>query len=409
MTYLVTGGLGFIGSTFVKHILENDSSSKVIVLDALTYAGNLANLDRYLKNAKIIYPTKRGDLKNVVLFSDGSGLAESISLLSDNSKRIERKLSGYRPEIPSDRSVEYEVQVAFTGSSSIDFYPSRLVVVVGSIIDDKLVDSLVSLCDVIVNFAAETHVDRSIMNPDEFIKTNVYGTYVLLEAAKKKENIEKFVHISTDEVYGVATEKNFSETDPTNPRNPYSASKAAADRLVYAYNQTYGLPVNIVRPSNNFGPNQYPEKLIPVMIIKALRGEKLPIYGDGRQIRDWLFARDTVKAVDLVIEKGKVGDVYNIAGRNERENIEVVKEILKRLDKPESLINYVQDRPGHDRRYSLDDSKLRNELGFESSESFESNLTKTIDWYVENQEWWQKILEEDKEYKAFMKEWYKNR
>ncbi len=409
MTYLVTGGLGFIGSTFVKHILENDSSSKVIVLDALTYAGNLANLDRYLKNAKIIYPTKRGDLKNVVLFSDGSGLAESISLLSDNSKRIERKLSGYRPEIPSDRSVEYEVQVAFTGFSSIDFYPSRLVVVVGSIIDDKLVDSLVSLCDVIVNFAAETHVDRSIMNPDEFIKTDVYGTYVLLEAAKKRENLEKFVHISTDEVYGVATEKSFSETDPINPRNPYSASKAAADRLVYAYNQTYNLPINIVRPSNNFGPNQYPEKLIPVMIIKALRGEKLPVYGDGRQIRDWLFVRDTVKAVDLVIEKGKVGDVYNIAGRNERENIEVVKEILKRLDKPESLINYVQDRPGHDRRYSLDDSKIRIELGFENLESFETNLRNTIDWYVENQEWWQKILEEDREYKAFMEEWYKNR
>ncbi len=409
MTYLVTGGLGFIGSTFVKHILENDSSSKVIVLDALTYAGNLANLDRYLENTKIIYPMKRGDLKNVVLFSNGSGLAESIYLLSDNSKRIERKLSGYRPEIPSDRNVEYEVQVAFTGSSSIDFYPPRLVVVVGSIVDDKLVDSLVSLCDVIVNFAAETHVDRSIMNPDEFIKTDVYGTYVLLEAAKKKENIEKFVHISTDEVYGAATEKSFSETDPINPRNPYSASKAAADRFVYAYNQTYNLPINIVRPSNNFGPNQYPEKLIPVMIIKALRGEKLPVYGDGRQIRDWLFVRDTVKAVDLVIEKGKVGDVYNIAGRNERENIEVVKEILKRLDKPESLINYVQDRPGHDRRYSLDDSKIRTELGFENLESFETNLRNTIDWYVENQEWWQKILEEDKEYKVFMEEWYKNR
>lgn len=409
MTYLVTGGLGFIGSTFVKHILENDSSSKVIVLDALTYAGNLDNLQGFLKEHSIIYPQKREELRNIVVHSKGSGLAESITGFFEHSQRIEKKLEGYKPARPSDRDVSSYVLEVFNGSVYYGSLPSRLAIVVGSIADSKLVSSLVSLSDVIVNFAAETHVDRSIMNPDEFIKTDVYGTYVLLEAAKKKENLEKFVHISTDEVYGVATEKSFSETDPINPRNPYSASKAAADRLVYAYNQTYNLPINIVRPSNNFGPNQYPEKLIPVMIIKALRGEKLPVYGDGRQIRDWLFVRDTVKAVDLVIKKGEVGDVYNIAGRNERENIEVVKEILKRLDKPESLINYVQDRPGHDRRYSLDDSKIRIELGFDNLESFETNLRNTIDWYVENQEWWQKILEEDREYKAFMEEWYKNR
>ena len=409
MTYLVTGGLGFIGSTFVKYILENDSSSKVIVLDALTYAGNLDNLQGFLMAHSIIYPQKREELRNVVVHSKGSGLAESITGFFEHSQRIEKKLEGYKPARPSDRDVGSYVLEVFNGSVYYGSLPSRLAIVVGSIADSKLVSSLVSLSDVIVNFAAETHVDRSIMNPDEFIKTDVYGTYVLLEAAKKKESLEKLVHISTDEVYGVATEKSFSETDPINPRNPYSASKAAADRLVYAYNQTYNLPINIVRPSNNFGPNQYPEKLIPVMIIKALRGEKLPVYGDGRQIRDWLFVRDTVKAVDLVIKKGKVGDVYNIAGRNERENIEVVREILKRLDKPESLINYVQDRPGHDRRYSLDDSKIRTELGFENLESFETNLRNTIDWYVENQEWWQKILEEDKEYKAFMEEWYKNR
>jgi len=247
------------------------------------------------------------------------------------------------------------------------------------------------------------------MNPDEFIKTDVYGTYVLLETARNNLNLAKFVHVSTDEVYGVATEKSFCETDPINPRNPYSASKAAADRLVYAYNQTYDLPINIVRPSNNFGPYQYPEKLIPVIITKALKNEKLPVYGDGRQIRDWLYVGDTVRAIDMVIHNGQVGEVYNIAGRNERENIMVIKEILGRLNKPESLISFVQDRPGHDRRYSLDDSKLRSELGFESLESFESNLVKTVDWYLDNQGWWKKILEEDNEYKKFMEEWYKDR
>jgi len=261
----------------------------------------------------------------------------------------------------------------------------------------------------VVNFAAETHVDRSILNPDQFIKTDVYGTYVLLEAARRNPDLKRFLHVSTDEVYGVASEHSFSEKDPINPRNPYSASKAAADRLVYAYNQTYGLPVNIVRPSNNFGPNQYPEKLIPVMIIKALRDEKLPVYGDGKQVRDWLFVRDTARAIEVVLERAPIGEVYNIAGRNERENIFMVNTILQRLGKSTELINYVKDRPGHDVRYSLDDSKLRDELGYSPEKDFESNLKETIDWYVIYQEWWQKILDHDKEYREFMSRWYKER
>jgi dTDP-glucose 4,6-dehydratase len=221
--------------------------------------------------------------------------------------------------------------------------------------------------------------------------------------------LKKFVHISTDEVYGVTSRTSFVETDPINPRNPYSASKAAADRLAYAYHQTYGLPINIVRPSNNYGSFQYPEKLIPVMIIKALNDESLPVYGDGRQIRDWLFVKDTVKAVDLIRRKAKPGEVYNIAGKNERENIDVVKCILHYLDKPDHLIKHVQDRPGHDIRYSLDDTKIRKELGFTQKGSFEEHLNDTIQWYIDNEAWWKKILSEDIEYKKFMKQWYASR
>lgn len=409
MTYLVTGGLGFIGSTFVKYVLETEVDARVIVLDALTYAGNLANLQNLLTGNNIIYPQRREELRNIIVHSNGSGLAQNIDGLREVSTRIEGRLKGYSVIRPIDSEVSSEIEEVFSGSSYYKSSPSRLAVVIGSVLDSRLVQSIVPLCNVIVNFAAETHVDRSIMNPDEFIKTDVYGTYVLLEAARNNANLSRFVHVSTDEVYGVATEKSFCETDPINPRNPYSASKAAADRLVYAYNQTYGLPINIVRPSNNFGPYQYPEKLIPVIITKALKNEKLPVYGDGRQIRDWLYVGDTVRAIDMVIHNGQVGEVYNIAGRNERENIMVIKEILGRLNKPESLISFVQDRPGHDRRYSLDDSKLRSELGFESLESFESNLVKTVDWYLDNQGWWKKILEEDNEYKKFMEEWYKDR
>ncbi len=396
---LVTGGAGFIGSNFVNHILERRQGLQTIVLDSLTYAGNLANLSIHLTDSNIVVPDSHERLEPI-----SYDLSGNSSVLPDVSKDLERlkfKLNSFEYNQAAVNELRQFVEDAVARN--------RLVFVVGSIEDKNIMEQLMPLCDTVVNFAAETHVDRSILNPDQFIKTDVYGTYVLLEASRKNPDLKRFLHVSTDEVYGVASERSFSEKDPINPRNPYSASKAAADRLVYAYNQTYGLPVNIVRPSNNFGPNQYPEKLIPVMIIKALRDEKLPVYGDGKQVRDWLFVRDTARAIETVLEKAPVGEVYNIAGRNERENIFMVKTILERLGKSSELINYVKDRPGHDVRYSLDDSKLRNELGYSPEKDFESNLKETIDWYVKNPEWWQKILDHDKEYREFMNRWYKER
>ncbi len=400
MNILVTGGAGFIGSNFVKHILERKGNrGKIIILDALTYAGNLDNLSEYLNKDNIIVPDEQVSLE-AFRWNLESELAEMPSFERD-SARLSFKLSG------RDYLAVKTEQIGEAASKSLE--GSELVFVAANISDQRIAKQLLKLADVVVNFAAETHVDRSILNPDQFIKTDVYGTYILLEAARESKKLIKFVHVSTDEVYGAAHEKSFSESDPINPRNPYSASKAAADRLVYAYNQTYGLPVNIVRPSNNFGPYQYPEKLIPVMILKALRDEQLPVYGNGKQIRDWLYVRDTAKAIELVVEKGAIGEVYNIAGGNEKENIWIVHSILNHLNKPSSLIKYVKDRPGHDVRYSLDDSKIRKELGYSETETLEERLHETVNWYVKNQNWWEKILKNDREYKEFMEKWYEER
>lgn len=396
MKYLVTGGAGFIGSNFVKYLIKQKES--VIILDSLTYAGNLNNISPFLNERNILIPTQYTRLAPVHY---NNKLNRKIGFdFSIESRRLENQLEGRKPIFTSIENINTVVSETLQDS---------LVFVYGSIVDPEIVQSVVDQCDVVIHFAAETHVDRSILSPDEFIKTDMYGTYILLEAARKSPNLKKFVHISTDEVYGVATERSFTESDSINPRNPYSASKAAADRLVYAYNQTYGLPVNIVRPSNNFGPYQYPEKLIPVMIIKAIRGEPLPVYGDGKQIRDWLFVEDTVRAIDLVVKKGIIGEVYNIAGRNERENIDVVHFILKSLDKSQSLIRHVTDRPGHDRRYSLDDTKIRSELGFEHQGTFEEQLSRTIQWYLDNRDWWEAIIEHDREYREFVQQWYVDR
>lgn len=260
------------------------------------------------------------------------------------------------------------------------------------ITDAKAIDALFQQgIDVVVNFAAESHVDRSILDPEVFVKTNVLGTQVLLDAAKKY-GVTKFVQVSTDEVYGTLGETGlFTEETPLTPNSPYSASKAGGDLLVRAYHETFGLPVNITRCSNNYGPYQFPEKLIPLMISHALNDQALPVYGDGLNIRDWLYVEDHCSAIDLVIHKGRIGEVYNIGGNNERTNLHIVKTILAELNKPESLITYVQDRPGHDRRYGIDPTKITQELGWKPKHNFETGIKETIQWYLNNKEWWTRI------------------
>lgn len=249
--------------------------------------------------------------------------------------------------------------------------------------------------DVVVNFAAESHVDRSISNPDVFIQTNFVGTGVLLEASRNY-GVKRYHQVSTDEVYGDLPledkELLFSETSMIKPSSPYSATKAAADLLVQAYGKTYGLPITISRCSNNYGPYQFPEKLIPLMILKALKGESLPVYGDGKNIRDWLYVKDHCRAIDMILHEGTVGEVYNIGGHNERSNIEIVKLILKKLQKPMELISHVDDRLGHDLRYGIDPKKIQSELHWEPQVMFEDGIETTIQWYLDNKWWWERIL-----------------
>jgi dTDP-glucose 4,6-dehydratase len=320
MNLLVTGGAGFIGSNFVRYMLEKYPNYKVVNYDLLTYAGNLENL----------------------------------------------------------KDVENHPNYTF---------------VKGDINNRELVDYLVKThkIDVIVNFSAESHVDRSITDPDIFVKTNVLGTQALLDVAKVN-NIKKYVQISTDEVYGTLGETGyFTEETPLAPNSPYSASKAGGDLLVRAYHETYGLNVNITRCSNNYGPYHFPEKLIPLMITNALEGKELPIYGDGQNIRDWLHVKDHCAAIDLVIHKGRPGEVYNIGGHNERTNNEIVHLIVEKLGVSKDLIKYVADRPGHDRRYAIDPTKIMTELGWKPQYTFENGIVETIQWYIDNQEWWKNI------------------
>ncbi|MNW38597.1 dTDP-glucose 4,6-dehydratase [compost metagenome] len=276
------------------------------------------------------------------------------------------------------------------------------------ITDAQAIDQLMQQgIDVVVNFAAESHVDRSILEPEVFVKTNVLGTQVLLDAAKKY-GVTKFVQVSTDEVYGSLGETGlFTEETSLQPNSPYSASKAGGDLLVRAYHETFSLPVNITRCSNNYGPYQFPEKLIPLMISRALNDQQLPVYGDGMNIRDWLYVEDHCSAIDLVIHNGKLGEVYNIGGNNERTNVHIVKTILAELGKPESLISYVEDRPGHDRRYGIDPTKTMNELGWKPKHNFETGIKETIQWYLENKEWWTRIQSGD--YQAYYQQQYASR
>ncbi|MFF1991508.1 dTDP-glucose 4,6-dehydratase [Bacillus mycoides] len=279
----------------------------------------------------------------------------------------------------------------------------------GDIADRQFINQLFKeeKFDYVLNFAAESHVDRSITNPDIFIQTNIQGTQVLLDAAKNAE-VKKYLQVSTDEVYGTLGETGyFTEETPLASNSPYSSSKAGADLLVRAYHETFGLPVNITRCSNNYGTFHFPEKLIPLMIINALSDKQLPVYGDGLNVRDWLHVEDHCQAIDLVLHNGKNGEVYNVGGNNERTNIEIVKTILKALDKPESLIKYVTDRPGHDRRYAIDATKLREELGWSPKYNFDTGIEQTIKWYLENQDWWENII--SGEYQEYFKNQYANR
>jgi len=265
----------------------------------------------------------------------------------------------------------------------------------GDISDSDLIDDVVKDIDAVVNFAAETHVDRSIKDPNSFVQSNILGTFTLLESIRKQNRSINFVQISTDEVYGDIREGSFNELDRLSPSNPYSASKASGDMLCLAYHKTYGLNVKITRCTNNFGPYQFPEKLIPKTIIRALKNLPIPIYGTGMNVRDWIYVIDHCEAVRLVLEMGEAGEIYNISSGNELTNIEVVREILRYLDRDEDLISFVEDRPGHDLRYSLDSSKIRSTLGWRPKYKFSVALGKTVRWYLENESWWRPLATEE--------------
>lgn len=277
----------------------------------------------------------------------------------------------------------------------------------GDIADRQLVDKVLSQgFDAVINFAAESHVDRSILDATPFIQTNIHGTQVLLEGARRY-GIQRFIQVSTDEVYGSIDKGSFNESSPLSPNSPYAASKAAADLLCLAYWKTYGTPVIITRCTNNYGPYQFPEKLIPLVITNALEDKPIPVYGDGLNVRDWIFVTDHCRALDTVAQKGRPGEIYNIAGDSEKNNLEVIHQLLELLDKPRSLIQFVADRPGHDRRYALDTTKITKELGWKPACSFEQALATTVDWYVNNESWWRRI--KTGEYSKYYQRMYSKR
>ena len=333
---LITGGAGFIGSNYVRYVLQNHADYHVTVFDKLTYAGNLDNLIDVGEQFQSRYNFVRGDICDAA-------------------------------------------------------------VVTATIQEHRI--------DTIVNFAAESHVDRSLLTPDAFVKTDVNGTYVLLEATRQFQ-IERYHQVSTDEVYGDIPIGSSSETDPLQPRSPYSASKASGDLLVHAYHISYGVPTTITRGSNTYGPYQYPEKLMPLFITNAIDDQWLPVYGDGMQVRDWLYVLDHCSGIDRVLHHGTIGEVYNLGGENDQHNIDVIHMMLKMMNKPESLLRRVADRAGHDRRYSLDVSKLH-ALGWEQNATFEQELAATVKWYTDNQWWWRKI--KSGEYMEYYKSQYEKR
>ena len=278
----------------------------------------------------------------------------------------------------------------------------------GDIRNKELVTGIFERVQGVFHFAAETHVDRSIVDAGEFVLTDVFGTFILLEALRRSPHIEFFIHVSTDEVYGSRDEGFFKETDALNPSSPYAASKAGADRLAYAYHVTYGLPVVIVRPSNNYGSHQYPEKFIPLFTTNAMEGKSLPLYGKGLNVRDWLFVEDNCRGIELAARRGAFGEAYNIGANDEHRNIDVAKRIVKLLGKSKDMIKFVPDRLGHDRRYALNCRKLR-ALGWRTEVSFEAGLERTVQWYLENEDWWRKIKERSADFKSFYDAYYKDR
>jgi dTDP-glucose 4,6-dehydratase len=332
-TVLVTGGAGFIGSNFIRHLLGRYSRTRVVNFDKLTYAGNL-----------------------------------------DNLKDLE--------DDPRYEFIQADIR------------------------DREAVAKVMPRVQGVVHFAAETHVDRSIQNAGDFVLTDVYGTWVLLEELRRARSVEFFLHVSTDEVYGSRDQGFFREGDPLNPSSPYSASKAGADRMVYAYWVTYKAPVMIIRPSNNFGPFQYPEKFVPLFITNALEGKDLPLYGKGENVRDWLFVGDCCRAVETVARRGALGEAYNAGANHEVRNIDVAERIITLLGKPKSLIRPVADRLGHDRRYAVDCGKIRS-LGWKPETAFEDTLRRTVRWYRENEAWWRKIKERSRDFQEFYAANYK--
>ncbi len=346
---LVTGGAGFIGSNFVRWVLHNDPAVFITNLDALTYAGNLESLadvvEQYGPHGEDRYRFIRGDILDADL-----------------------------------------IRALFTQDTHPNIPPSHR--------------TAAPPIDCVVHFAAESHVDRSILGPAVFVETNVKGTVTLLEACRERLEAAprdfRFVHVSTDEVYGSlsASDPAFTEHTPLAPNSPYSASKAGSDMLVRAYAETYGFPGIITRCSNNYGPSQFPEKLIPLMITRALQDQSLPVYGDGQNVRDWLHVEDHADALWQILCDGRDGEVYNIGGESEVENIDMVKRILGALGKPESLIEFVTDRPGHDRRYAMDISKVRDELGWTPNHTLDAGLAETVAWYLGNRTWWERVISE---------------
>jgi dTDP-glucose 4,6-dehydratase len=292
---------------------------------------------------------------------------------------------------PAEPVINFD-KLTYAGNlENLEGIADRYAFVQGDIQDAACVAEALAGVDVVVNFAAETHVDRSIHDPGDFILTDVYGVFVLLEAMKQNGGVKLFVHVSTDEVYGSIASGYFNENSPLNPSSPYAASKAGGDRLAYSYFRTFGLPVVIARPANNYGPYQYPEKLIPFFLTRALQDQTLPLYGDGANCRDWLYVEDTARGILTLIEKGEAGQAYNLGAGQERSNNEVTRQILSRLGKPESLIRRVADRKGHDFRYALDWAKIR-DLGWEPHTVFEAGLRRTMDWYLGHESWWKKLI-----------------